>query len=78
MVISFAFSVQPNITNTLSCTGTVSSKLLLQLTTAFEKGGLKDRSGSFLYKNHLGKSDVPVLAFAGDQDLICPPLAAYG
>ncbi|MED6109908.1 hypothetical protein PIB30_037904 [Stylosanthes scabra] len=56
---------------------TVPSKLLLQLTTAFQKGGLRDRSGSFYYKDHLGKSKVPVLAVAGDQDLICPPEAVY-
>ncbi|XP_011004082.1 PREDICTED: uncharacterized protein LOC105110676 isoform X2 [Populus euphratica] len=56
---------------------TVPAKLLLQLTTAFEEGGLRDRSGSFLYKDHLGKTNVPVLAIAGDQDLICPPEAVY-
>ncbi|KAJ6418553.1 hypothetical protein OIU84_001835 [Salix udensis] len=56
---------------------TVPAKLLLQLTTAFEDGGLRDRSGSFLYKDHLGKTNVPVLAIAGDQDLICPPEAVY-
>ncbi|KAI4347216.1 hypothetical protein L6164_008048 [Bauhinia variegata] len=56
---------------------TVPSKLLLQLTTAFNKGGLRDRSGSFFYKDHLHKSNVPILALAGDQDLICPPEAVY-
>lgn len=54
------------------------TKLLLQLTTAFQEGGLRDRSGSFFYKDHLHKSNVPVLAIAGDQDLICPPEAVYG
>lgn len=58
--------------------GSVPSKLLLQLRTAFQKGGLCDRSGSFFYKDHLRKSNVPVLAVAGDQDLICPPEAVYG
>ncbi|RDX64017.1 hypothetical protein CR513_57479, partial [Mucuna pruriens] len=57
--------------------GTVPSKLLLQLTTAFKKGGLRDRSGTFFYKDHLRKSNVPVLAIAGDRDLICPPEAVY-
>ncbi|XP_010266693.1 PREDICTED: uncharacterized protein LOC104603357 isoform X2 [Nelumbo nucifera] len=56
---------------------TVPAKLLLQLTTAFQEGGLRDRSGTFFYKDHLHKSNVPVLAFAGDQDLICPPEAVY-
>ncbi|XVF09536.1 hypothetical protein REPUB_Repub07fG0102300 [Reevesia pubescens] len=56
---------------------TVPAKLLLQLATAFQEGGLRDRSGTFFYKDHLGKSDVPVLAIAGDQDLICPPEAVY-
>ncbi|XP_057733592.1 uncharacterized protein LOC130948751 [Arachis stenosperma] len=56
---------------------TVPSKLLLQLTTAFQKGGLRDRNGTFYYKDHLGKSKIPVLAVAGDQDLICPPEAVY-
>lgn len=58
--------------------GTVPAKLLLQLKTALQKGGLCDRSGSFFYKDHLDKIDVPVLAIAGDQDLICPPEAVYG
>ncbi|XP_074309500.1 uncharacterized protein LOC141643986 isoform X2 [Silene latifolia] len=56
---------------------TIPTKLLLQLTTAFREGGLRDRSGNFLYKNHLHKSTVPVLALAGDRDLICPPDAVY-
>uniref|UniRef100_A0A2N9HZG1 Uncharacterized protein n=1 Tax=Fagus sylvatica TaxID=28930 RepID=A0A2N9HZG1_FAGSY len=56
---------------------TVPAKLLLQLTTAFQEGGLRDRSGTFFYKDYLRKSNVPVLALAGDQDLICPPEAVY-
>lgn len=57
--------------------GTVPFKLLLQLTTVF-RNGLRDRSGTFCYKDHLHKSNVPILAVAGDQDLICPPEAVYG
>ncbi|XP_048501869.1 uncharacterized protein LOC104884869 isoform X2 [Beta vulgaris subsp. vulgaris] len=57
---------------------TIPAKLLLQLTTAFREGGLCDRSGTFFYKDHLHKSSTPVLALAGDQDLICPPEAVYG
>lgn len=56
---------------------TIPAKLLLQLTTAFREGGLCDRSGRFFYKDHLHKTNVPVLALAGDQDLICPPEAVY-
>ncbi|KAK4280754.1 hypothetical protein QN277_012334 [Acacia crassicarpa] len=56
---------------------TIPSKLLLQLKSVFEKGGLCDRSRSFFYKEHLPKSKVPILAIAGDQDLICPPEAVY-
>ncbi|KAJ0106461.1 hypothetical protein Patl1_19187 [Pistacia atlantica] len=56
----------------------IPSKLLLQLSTVFQEGGLSDRTGTFFYKDHLGKSNVPVLALAGDQDLICPSEAVYG
>ncbi|XP_059655468.1 uncharacterized protein LOC132302578 isoform X2 [Cornus florida] len=56
---------------------TIPAKLLLQLTTAFREGGLRDRSGKFLYKDHMHKGKVPVLAIAGDRDLICPPEAVY-
>ncbi|XP_062117022.1 uncharacterized protein LOC133830920 [Humulus lupulus] len=56
---------------------TVPAKLLLQLASAFQKGGLRDRSGNFFYKDHLHKTNVPILAIGGDQDLICPPEAVY-
>ncbi|XP_011038746.1 PREDICTED: uncharacterized protein LOC105135532 isoform X2 [Populus euphratica] len=54
---------------------TIPAKLILQLTTAFQNGGLCDRSGKFFYQDHLHKNKVPVLAIAGDRDLICPPEA---
>ncbi|WZZ18923.1 hypothetical protein YC2023_112012 [Brassica napus] len=54
---------------------TIPAKLLIQLTTAFREGGLRDRSGEFYYKDHLSSTTVPVLALAGDRDLICPPIA---
>ncbi|XP_010496799.1 PREDICTED: uncharacterized protein LOC104773824 isoform X2 [Camelina sativa] len=54
---------------------TIPAKLLIQLTTAFREGGLRDRSGKFYYKDHLPGTSVPVLALAGDRDLICPPAA---
>lgn len=54
---------------------TIPAKLLLQLTTAFRERGLCNRNGTFFYKDHLHKSNTPILAIAGDQDLICPPEA---
>ncbi|CAJ2630651.1 unnamed protein product [Trifolium pratense] len=54
---------------------TIPAKLLLQLTTAFRERGLCNRDGTFFYKDHLHKSNVPILAIAGDMDLICPPEA---
>ncbi|KAH6802079.1 alpha/beta hydrolase family protein [Perilla frutescens var. frutescens] len=56
---------------------TIPAKLLLQLTTAFKEGGLRDRKGTFFYKDHLCNCNVPVLAVAGDRDLICPPEAVW-
>ncbi|PQQ04775.1 uncharacterized protein Pyn_28575 [Prunus yedoensis var. nudiflora] len=56
---------------------TVPTKLLLQLATAFQEGGLCDRSRTFFYKDHLCNSNVPILALGGDQDLICPLEAIY-
>ncbi|XWS37626.1 hypothetical protein CRYUN_Cryun19dG0060900 [Craigia yunnanensis] len=38
-------------------------------------GWIRDRNGTFFHKDHLCKSNVSVLAIAGDQDLICPPEA---
>jgi pimeloyl-ACP methyl ester carboxylesterase len=55
--------------------GTVPVKLLLQLATVFQPGGLRDRSGTVIYKDGLKSCKVPVLAIAGDLDLICPPPA---
>ncbi|XP_062145366.1 uncharacterized protein LOC133852609 [Alnus glutinosa] len=54
---------------------TIPANLILQLTTAFREGGLRDRSGTFSYKDHIHKINVPVLALAGDRDFICPPEA---
>ncbi|XP_073004156.1 uncharacterized protein [Typha latifolia] len=56
---------------------TVPAKVLLQLTTAFREGGLRNRIGTFSYNDHLHKNSVPVLSLAGDQDLICPPEAVF-
>ncbi|KAH1140302.1 hypothetical protein GLYMA_10G270400v4 [Glycine max] len=54
---------------------TIPAKLVLQLTTAFRERGLCNRNGTFFYKDHLHKNNIPILAIAGDQDLICPPEA---
>lgn len=56
---------------------TIPAKLLLQLATAFESTGLSDRNRTFFYKEHLHRTNVPILALAGDQDLVCPPEAVY-
>ncbi|KAJ0634157.1 putative alpha/beta hydrolase-1 [Helianthus annuus] len=54
---------------------TIPAKLLLQLASALRERGLCDRSGTFFYKDHINKINIPVLAIAGDQDAICPPEA---
>ncbi|KAK9051083.1 hypothetical protein SSX86_027709 [Deinandra increscens subsp. villosa] len=54
---------------------TIPAKLLLQLASALRERGLSDRSGTFFYKDHVHKINVPVLAIAGDRDAICPPEA---
>ncbi|KAI5054966.1 hypothetical protein GOP47_0030111 [Adiantum capillus-veneris] len=54
---------------------TIPAKLLLQLSTAFQPRGLRNRTGTFFFKDHLSAATVPVLAVAGDLDLICPPSA---
>uniref|UniRef100_A0A1J3EN27 AB hydrolase-1 domain-containing protein n=1 Tax=Noccaea caerulescens TaxID=107243 RepID=A0A1J3EN27_NOCCA len=56
---------------------TVPVKLILQLATSVGHGGLRDRTGTFCYKDHIGKTNVPILALAGDWDIICPPDAVY-
>ncbi|ONK81746.1 uncharacterized protein A4U43_C01F32460 [Asparagus officinalis] len=56
---------------------TIPAKVILQLTTAFREGGLRNRTNNLCYKDHLHKCDVPVLALAADEDLICPPEAVY-
>ncbi|TVU06736.1 hypothetical protein EJB05_49964, partial [Eragrostis curvula] len=56
---------------------TVPAKVVLQLTTAFRDGGLRNRNGTFSYKDHLRECQTPVLALAGDKDLICPPEAVH-
>lgn len=61
-----------------SATGTIPMRLLHQLKSAFVPGGLKNRDGSVSYKELLKDCEVPVMAIAGDRDLICPPSAVIG
>lgn len=58
--------------------GTIPMKLLYHLTTVFQPGGLRSRDGSVGYKDLLKNCKVPVMAIAGDRDMICPPDAVVG
>jgi pimeloyl-ACP methyl ester carboxylesterase len=51
-------------------------RLLEQLATAFEAGGLKSRDGGIHYRAELTQAACPTFAIAGDQDRQCPPPAA--
>lgn len=62
----------------MCASGTIPVKLLLQLATVFKPGGLQNREGTISYMNQLKSCKVPVLAVAGDKDLICPPIAVTG
>jgi len=62
----------------MCASGTIPVKLLLQLATVFKPGGLQNRKGTISYMNRLKNCKVPVLAIAGDGDLICPPVAVTG
>jgi len=53
-------------------------RLLHQLKSTFDRGGLRNRDGSVSYKELLKNCDVPVMVIAGDRDLICPPSAVIG
>lgn len=64
--------------NVMSRSGTVPVKLLLQLATVFQPRGLQNRQGTVFYKEQVKHCKVPVLAIAGDEDLICPPPAVVG
>jgi pimeloyl-ACP methyl ester carboxylesterase len=59
-----------------SFTHTTSSRVLAQLASAFESGGLRSADGSVHYKSGLRTATAPVLAVAGDHDRQCPPEAA--
>lgn len=62
----------------MCASGTIPVKLLLQLATVFKPGGLQNRKGTISYMERLKTCKVPVLAIAGDEDLICPPIAVTG
>lgn len=44
--------------------GTMPAKIVPPLTSAFPEGGFRNRAGTFCYKDHLHKCDVPILALA--------------
>lgn len=69
--------MEPDLFKKLVCNNfcTIPVKLLLQLATVFKPGGLQNREGSVKYMDRLRSCKVPVLAIAGDEDLICPPIA---
>jgi pimeloyl-ACP methyl ester carboxylesterase len=74
-ILSFSWKLSQQVDGNA---GTIPMKLLLHLTTVFQPGGLRNRTGSVLYKEGLQKCQVPVLAIAGDRDMICPPPAVIG
>jgi len=77
--VNFRLLAKNCIEITLMCaSGTVPAKLLLQLATVFKPGGLQNRKGTISYMERLKSCKVPVLAIAGDKDLICPPIAVTG
>lgn len=53
----------------------VSSPVLLQLSTAFEAGGLRKCDSEVRYLDQASRSPIPTLLLAGDRDRQCPPLA---
>lgn len=69
--------MEPDLFRKLICNNfcTIPVKLLLQLATVFKPGGLQNRKGTISYMERLKSCKVPVLAIAGDEDLICPPIA---
>jgi pimeloyl-ACP methyl ester carboxylesterase len=54
----------------------VSSPVLLQLSTAFEVGGLQQQSSRIAYLDQAARLSVPTLFLAGDRDRQCPPVAS--
>ncbi|KAJ7546956.1 hypothetical protein O6H91_08G062400 [Diphasiastrum complanatum] len=75
--ISFGNNMDPDLYKKLLLTSfcPIPVKLLLQLSTVFQRGGLRNCEGSIVYKELLQDCEVPVLAIAADKDLICPPPA---
>lgn len=54
---------------------TIPVKLLLQLASVFRPGGLRNRDGTVEYRKGLEDCATPILALAGNADLICPAIA---
>ena len=53
----------------------VSSRVMEQLATALEPGGLRTANGAERYDEGLPRATTPVLALAGSRDAQCPPRA---
>ncbi|KAG8047119.1 hypothetical protein GUJ93_ZPchr0008g12591 [Zizania palustris] len=75
--ISAQDMMHPELLSKLVFNNFLPAKVVLQLATAFQEGGLCNRTGTFSYKDHLRACQTPALALAGDKDLICPPEAVY-
>jgi alpha-beta hydrolase superfamily lysophospholipase len=54
---------------------TVPLPVLLQLSTAFEAGGLRKCDSDVRYLDLASRSSVPVRLLVGDRDRQCPPAA---
>jgi fermentation-respiration switch protein FrsA (DUF1100 family) len=54
----------------------VSTRVLMQLQSGFEPGGLRPEDSSTPYMKGLSLTDTPFLAIAGDHDKQCPPDAS--
>lgn len=55
--------------------GDISGKLLLQLATLFQPGGLRSMDGRISYSDRAKGIQTPCLMIEGDRDQLCPPMA---
>ena len=71
-------NVEPKLYRRLTaiCFHSVSTRVLAQLATAFEEGGLRSADGGVRYLDGLAHVGTPMLVVAGTLDRQCPPDAA--